>query len=99
MKFLRSSKIGTWLGFALFAVVTLLPFYWILLSAITPRQDLFSSPVHYWPEHPTLDNFIYVLTEVPFWRYLLNTFFVSAVVTVIALFFHTMAGYALALTR
>ncbi len=27
---------------------------------------------------PTLDNFVYVLTEVPFWRYLINTFVVSA---------------------
>jgi multiple sugar transport system permease protein len=36
---------------------------------------------------------------VPFWRYLFNTFFVSAVVTLAALLFHTMAGYALARLR
>ena len=40
-----------------------------------------------------------MLTEVPFLRYLLNTFFVSAAVTIVALFFHSMAGYALARLR
>ena len=45
---------------------------------------------------PTLDNFLYVLTEVPFFRYWLNTLFVAGVVTVVALLFHSMAGYALA---
>ena len=51
------------------------------------------------PHHPTFDNFIYVFTQVDFFRYLLNTFFVSAVVTVVALIFHSMAGYALARLR
>ena len=44
-------------------------------------------------------NFLYVFTEVDFLRYLANTFFVSATVTVVALFFHSMAGYALARLR
>ena len=51
------------------------------------------------PHHPTLDNFLYVFTQVDFLRYLWNTFFVSAVVTVVALIFHSMAGYALARLR
>jgi multiple sugar transport system permease protein len=51
------------------------------------------------PAHPTLDNFLYVFTQVNFFRYLWNTFFVSATVTVVALFFHSMAGYALARLR
>jgi multiple sugar transport system permease protein len=37
-----------------------------------------------------------VFTQVDFARYLLNTLFVSAAVTIVALVFHSMAGYALA---
>jgi multiple sugar transport system permease protein len=37
------------------------------------------------PHHPTLDNFLYVFTQVDFFRYLWNTFFVSATVTIVAL--------------
>jgi multiple sugar transport system permease protein len=40
-----------------------------------------------------------VFTQVDFIRFLWNTFFVSAVVTIIALIFHSMAGYALARLR
>lgn len=52
--------------------------------------------VHLIPEDPTLDNFQYVFTEVPFLRYMFNSFFVAGMVTILALWFHTMAAYALA---
>jgi multiple sugar transport system permease protein len=51
------------------------------------------------PATPTLENFAYVFTEVDFLRYLRNTFLVAATVTVAALLFHSMAGYALARLR
>jgi multiple sugar transport system permease protein len=51
------------------------------------------------PANPTLANFAYVFTEVDFVRYLLNTFVVAATVTVTALLFHSMAGFALARLR
>ncbi|MDQ3692297.1 MAG: carbohydrate ABC transporter permease [Chloroflexota bacterium] len=51
------------------------------------------------PANPTWENFLYVLTEAPFPRYMLNSFFVSVMVTVIALWFHSMAAYALARLR
>jgi len=79
------------------AAMTIFPLLYMLAIAFKGPTEVFKSNLV--PDKPTLDNFIYVLTEVPFWRYLLNTFFVSAVVTVIALFFHTMAGYALARLR
>jgi len=79
------------------AVMTIFPLLYMLAIAFKGPTEVFKSNLI--PDRPTLDNFIYVLTEVPFWRYLLNTFFVSVVVTVIALFFHTMAAYALARLR
>ncbi|MEU6551666.1 carbohydrate ABC transporter permease [Streptomyces sp. NPDC046915] len=51
------------------------------------------------PRDFTFDNFVYVFTEVPFGRYLWNSFFISAVIAVAALFFHSMAAYALARLR
>src|SRR5215203_2471256 len=66
-------------------------------SAFKPGQDVYSLSII--PESPTLDNFRYVFTEVPFPRYMFNSFFVSATVTVIALLFHSMAAYALARLR
>jgi multiple sugar transport system permease protein len=89
---------GLWMLItAILALMTLFPLLWMVSIAFKPAAESFSPNLI--PTSPTLDNFIYVLTGVPFVRYMLNSFFVSAAVTVIALFFHTMAGYALARLR
>ena len=38
-------------------VYALFPFLWALRSAFTPDNALFSTPLQYFPKHPTLDNF------------------------------------------
>jgi multiple sugar transport system permease protein len=75
------------------AVLVLLPFVWLVLAAFRPPDDTFSTG---WPSSLTLENFGFVLTEVPFLRYVANSAFVAISVTVIALLLHSMAAYALA---
>jgi multiple sugar transport system permease protein len=79
------------------AAMTVFPLLWMLMIAFKSQAEVFQ-PVLL-PKAPSFKNFIYVLTEVPFVRYLFNSFIVSAAVTVIALWFHSMAGYALARLR
>ena len=78
-------------------LLTVFPLIWMVSSAFKPGEDVYSLSII--PESPTLDNFRYVFTEVPFLRYMFNSFFVSATVTLIALVFHSMAAYALARLR
>ncbi|MDM9646342.1 carbohydrate ABC transporter permease [Rhizobium sp. S163] len=82
---------------AVLALMTLFPLLWMVSIAFKTPAESFSANLI--PSQPTFENFTYVLTGVPFVRYMLNSFFVSATVTVVALFFHTMAGYALARLR
>lgn len=82
---------------AILALMTIFPLLWMVSIAFKTSSETFSSSLV--PASPTLDNFIYVLTGVPFLRYMFNSFFVSATVTIVALFFHSMAGYALARLR
>jgi multiple sugar transport system permease protein len=87
-----------WMGVALIlALMTVFPLFWMLSIAFKTPTEVFQPNLL--PQAPTGDNFIYVLTEVPFIRYLLNTVLVAGVVTLVALFFHSMAGYALARLR
>ena len=81
----------------LLAAMTVFPLLWMLTISFKAQAEVFQ-PVLL-PKAPSLKNFIYVLTEVPFVRYLFNSFVVSAAVTFVALWFHTMAGYALARPR
>ncbi|PJJ71367.1 multiple sugar transport system permease protein [Diaminobutyricimonas aerilata] len=76
------------------ALITIFPLVYMVTSSFKTAEDVNGTALL--PPNPTLDNFAYVFTEVPFLRYLFNSFFVSAVVTVVALFFHSMAAYALA---
>ncbi|MGW5643199.1 carbohydrate ABC transporter permease [Saccharopolyspora sp. NPDC003752] len=77
----------------LVALVTVAPLLWLLLSAFRSESQLYDLG---WPRELTLSNVVYVLTEVPFLRYLANSAIVAVSVTVIALFLHSMAAYALA---
>ena len=79
------------------AFMTVAPLFYMVSMSLKQTNEVFGTNLV--PHHPTLGNFVYVFTQVDFIRYLLNTFFVSAIVTVIALIFHSMAGYALARLR
>ncbi len=79
------------------AVMTIFPLLWMLTISFKGQAEVFQPNL--WPKAPSWKNFVYVLTEVPFLRYLFNSFVVSAAITIVALWFHTMAGYALARLR
>jgi multiple sugar transport system permease protein len=79
------------------ALLTIFPLLWMVVGSFKGPDEVLSTNLV--PHHPTLKNFTYVFTQVPFARYLFNSLLVSVVVTVLALFFHSMAAYALARLR
>jgi multiple sugar transport system permease protein len=79
------------------AIFALFPLLWLFTGGFKTQSE--ASTGAFLPAHPTLDNYVFIFTQVPFLRYMLNSFIVSAVVTVVALLFHSMAAYALARLR
>jgi multiple sugar transport system permease protein len=82
---------------ATFAIITASPLVWMVSASLKEPAEIFNSSLI--PRHPTLENFQYVFTELPFIRYILNTFFVAGAITVTQLLFHSMAGFAFARLR
>lgn len=78
-------------------ILTVFPLVWMFTSSFKGADEVLSTNLL--PSAPTLDNFDYVFSSAPFGRYLLNSLVVSVTVTVVALFFHSMAAYALARLR
>lgn len=76
------------------AFLTVFPLVWMMLGSVKTPEEVNSPELI--PSTVTFENYVYVFSNVPFARYLLNSFFVSAAVTVISLWFHSMAAYALA---
>lgn len=77
-------------------IIVVFPLMWLLSSSLKPGDEVFAYPPALLPAKPSLDNFVELLTEYPFARWLANSFFVASAVTGLSLLFHSMAGYALA---
>ncbi|MCI2178688.1 MAG: carbohydrate ABC transporter permease [Ancrocorticia sp.] len=77
-------------------ILTLLPFVWMVLGSVKTQAELMQRPITWWPQHPTLQNFVEWFTELDFPRYLTNSVVVSVVVVLGNLVFCSMMGYALA---
>lgn len=88
----RARTAGRALAAWAIGLICFFPIGWLALSAFKPAGETFSTGL---PKAWTLDNLRYVLTEVPFKSYLLNSALVAVSVTVLALLFHSMAAYAL----
>ncbi len=84
---------------ALFLAITFLPIYWIVLSAFTPIQELFTSPLHYIPLHPSFVNFQTVAQVVNLGRECLNSGLLAIFSAGISVIVCVLAAYAFARIR
>jgi ABC-type glycerol-3-phosphate transport system permease component len=90
------SRILLYLSVAIFLFIVLLPFYWIFISSITPRYQMFSIPPRWFPSELTLENYVKLTQNIPFFQYYANSLgfaFFSAALSVLLSF---LASYALA---
>jgi len=88
-------KLPFWLLIAAIFVYALFPFYWAIRSAFTPDSEQFSTPIKYWPAHPTWANFREVLSTSTFQHALINSTIVAGSVTLFSLLIGSLAAYAL----
>lgn len=84
-----------------FAIFMLIPFYYSIVQALKPMEEIFAFPPKFYVVNPTFDNFVsmYLLTNdswVPFGRYVLNSLIVIAVVLTAYIIIASMAAYPLA---
>lgn len=81
---------------------TLFPIYNMVMLAVSPTDEVFER--HLWPSHTTLQAFVTTATQDQyyvgsFWRQLLNSVFVGAIVTLLVLFIATLASYVISWQR
>jgi ABC-type glycerol-3-phosphate transport system permease component len=63
---------------AIGAAASMMPFFWTVVSSGKTIVELYRYPPTLWPESPQfIQNYTQVWTEVPFGRWLLNTFWVT----------------------
>lgn len=87
------------IGVALLALVFLFPLLVMLSTAFKTPNDVFSSPPTLLPTEWTLDNFAEAFDEIPIWRYLANTLFVSGMSILGTVIACPLVAYSLAKVR
>jgi ABC-type glycerol-3-phosphate transport system permease component len=84
---------------AVFAVIAVGPFLYLLSPSFRQSFELFSYPPQWFPKSLYTGNFGTILNETSYLRWGLNTLIFATSVTVITLIIDTMAGYAFARLR
>jgi ABC-type glycerol-3-phosphate transport system permease component len=90
------------LGYAtLFAVasVLILPLYWMVATALKSPMQTFAIPPEFVPNPFEWRNFVSVFEEVPFGRFIINTFILVALNIAGELFAVTLVAYGFARVR
>ena len=90
----RYSRWPIHLALSIVCALMLVPFLWVLKTSLT-GENIFVYPPSILPEDPHLFYYVEVWYSIPFFRYLVNSVFVSAIVVVANVFLNAMAGYAL----
>jgi ABC-type glycerol-3-phosphate transport system permease component len=75
------------------------PLYWMLVTSLKPSSDVFAAPPKWLPDPVSLDAYEAVFTQLPFGRYLLNSFIVTGLVVLFNVVFDMAAAYAFAKLR
>lgn len=78
------------------ALFTLLPFIWMILSALKTPAEIVKIPPSLFPKEPQFSNFAEAWSAAPFGRYLLNTLFVTVLSTAGVLVTTVLAAFAFA---
>src|ERR1051326_5921547 len=89
------SRVLFYLVLAIIFLYIVFPFYWAFRSSITPDGELFVTPVHYWPQNPTLAHYEDVFSNGDFLIALRNSAIVAASTTLLSLVIGTVGAYAL----
>jgi multiple sugar transport system permease protein len=89
-----------WVPLLAFIILTLFPFYWMLIASLKPNNELYNLRVFpFWVFNPVMTHYQYLFTNTLYATWLMNTLIVSIASTAISLLFGILAGYALARLR
>lgn len=75
----------------------LFPMYWMVMSSLKGQGEIFGA--NFWPQHFTLENYLYAFSNMPITRMLGNSFVIAVCVTALQLATGVLAAYALSRFR
>ena len=80
----------------IYLFITLVPLFWVISTSFKPNNEAISFPPELFPENPTIQNYIFVLTDPDLARSIINSLIVSIGSTLLSVGVSALAGYAFA---
>nr|MBA3411782.1 carbohydrate ABC transporter permease [Geodermatophilaceae bacterium] len=93
-----AARISGYLAMLLVVLLIALPLYWILVSSLKERPDIYTVPVTWFPGQVTFDSYSTVRTGVPFTDYLRNSVLIT-VLTIVEVTLGVLSAFALSFLR
>ncbi|MEK3721551.1 carbohydrate ABC transporter permease [Paenibacillus sp. FSL H8-0034] len=81
------------------SVITMIPFFWMLSTALKEEWQIQKWPPQWIPNPARWDNFLIVFSQLPFGSWFMNTLFITAVTMAGTLLSSTMVAYGFARYR
>lgn len=78
------------------ALLTLLPFVWMVSASLKLDKDVFRFPIEWIPAHPQWSNYARIWTQIPFLTFFANTAKLTAIITLLQVATSSFAAYAFA---
>ena len=94
----KGNKFFAYLGVIIVAILVILPFLWMVVSAFKSQRELFAYPPTFFPKVWKVENFIEAASRgsISFWQMFLNTMKIALPSTIFNIIFSSLAGYAFA---
>ncbi|NIK66783.1 MULTISPECIES: carbohydrate ABC transporter permease [unclassified Paenibacillus] len=81
---------------AAFFLIMVFPLYWIVITSLKPKKEIFSLPIRYWPERFTFENYANIFKVSKFHVYIGNSLLISVIAALIVICIATLSGYVMA---
>lgn len=94
----KGSSFLAYVGVSIVAILVILPFAWMVVSAFKSQRELFAFPPTFFPEVWKVENFIEAASRgsISFVEMFFNTMKIAVPATVFNIIFSSLAGYAFA---
>lgn len=92
-------KIAGYIALAITVAVIMVPLYFIVITSLKTRPDIYSDPITWWPNPFNPQNYSYVMTTLEFDLYLRNSVIITGILTVVKVTLGVLSAYAFAFIK
>ncbi|MEH7331819.1 carbohydrate ABC transporter permease [Neobacillus drentensis] len=76
------------------SIMMIFPFFWMVVSALKTKEEIFHFPPTLWPEKPMWNQFSEAWSMAPFDHYILNSVFTAVIIIFIQVLNSALIAYA-----